>query len=145
MQQYQYLCSNITETKNFCHKLSLLIKKGDTIILNGDIGAGKSLITRNIIQHFCNSDTKVNSPTFNIINSYTSPKIGTINHLDLYRINNIYELEEIGIEEILQDTCFIEWGQNLGRFYPDKVINVDIEIIDENTRKINLQITRIKT
>jgi tRNA threonylcarbamoyladenosine biosynthesis protein TsaE len=80
----------------------------------------------------------VSSPTFALINEYSSPVAGTIFHMDWYRIKNEDEAIQAGMEDaILSDNfCFIEWPEKAAGILPDNLLKINIEMVDENTRQI---------
>ena len=101
-----------TEMRNFGIKLAKLFSLGDVITFNGDLGAGKTLLCKSII----NNLTKINevvSPTFNIVQTYPLQEDEEIWHCDFYRINNFEEVAEIGVFEDLKKKLFFLNGQNL--------------------------------
>lgn len=119
--------------KIFCDQ----IKDKKLFLLYGEMGAGKT----NFIKAICKQlkvKQEVTSPTFTIVNEYNSMQFKTIYHFDLYRIENIKELDEIGfIEYINSDALvFIEWAEKLNNYLPDDYHAIKIEIIDNNTRLI---------
>lgn len=85
---------------------------GDVILLEGDLGAGKTTLASMIINALCQrDDVEVTSPTFNIMQSYSTPR-GEVWHYDLYRVRNQEELDELGIYESMQQAItIIEWPQ----------------------------------
>ncbi|UXS32898.1 tRNA (adenosine(37)-N6)-threonylcarbamoyltransferase complex ATPase subunit type 1 TsaE [Agrobacterium tumefaciens] len=89
--------------------LALALKAGDCLALIGDLGAGKSTLARAFIRAMADEpDLEVPSPTFTIIQTY-SARI-PVAHLDLYRLSDVSELDELGIDEMLEDgICLIEW------------------------------------
>lgn len=89
--------------------LALALKPGDCLALIGDLGAGKSTLARALIRAMADEpDLEVPSPTFTIIQTY-STRI-PVAHLDLYRLSDVSELDELGIDEMLEDgICLIEW------------------------------------
>jgi len=90
--------------------------KGKVILLDGDLGAGKTTLTKFFVNHV-SPESHVDSPTFNIVNSYQT-KMGVIHHFDLYRLENASEIEDIGFWDYLDDgiAVLIEW--------PDKMVNL---------------------
>ena len=90
-------------TQNFNHKI---------VLISGEMGAGKTTLIKQILIGL-NVIDNISSPTFSIINEYKTKSKDLIYHMDLYRINKIEELEEIGFFEYLQsgNLCFIEWGE----------------------------------
>ena len=90
-------------TQNFNKKI---------VLISGEMGAGKTTLIKQILIGL-NVIDNISSPTFSIINEYKTKSKDLIYHMDLYRINKIEELEEIGFFEYLQsgNLCFIEWGE----------------------------------
>ena len=81
------------------------------LLLKGNLGAGKTTFTQFLLKKL-GSDDEVSSPTYAIVNEYHSPK-GNIFHFDLYRMKNIDEVYDIGMEEYLDNAflCIIEWPE----------------------------------
>ncbi|MFC7348246.1 tRNA (adenosine(37)-N6)-threonylcarbamoyltransferase complex ATPase subunit type 1 TsaE [Chryseobacterium zhengzhouense] len=81
------------------------------LLLKGNLGAGKTTFTQFLLKNL-GSDDEISSPTYSIVNEYNSPK-GKIYHFDLYRLKNIDEVYDIGIEEYLDNAflCIIEWPE----------------------------------
>ena len=135
---------NVMDHENYYQFYDILkIKKQTIVFLDGDIGAGKTTFVKYFINKFSNQN--IHSPTFSLINEYTTPKF-KIFHYDLYRINSTQELFEIGIDNyFLQDGLhFIEWANNYTNFlpYPDyriEFLNYDpyriLKVIDYVNKK----------
>lgn len=85
--------------------------KHNILLLKGNLGAGKTTFTQVLLKNLGSHD-EVNSPTYSIVNEYNSPK-GKVFHFDLYRLKNIEEVYDIGIEEYLDNSflCIIEWPE----------------------------------
>ncbi|EJL73022.1 tRNA (adenosine(37)-N6)-threonylcarbamoyltransferase complex ATPase subunit type 1 TsaE [Chryseobacterium populi] len=85
--------------------------KHHIFLLKGNLGAGKTTFTQFLLKNLGSSD-EVSSPTYSIINEYNTPK-GKVYHFDLYRLKNIEEVYDIGIEEYLDNAflCIIEWPE----------------------------------
>ena len=103
------------DTKLVAERLSKLIKLGDFILLTGNLGVGKTTFTKYIINSLQRINrqqiSEVPSPTFNITNEYQIKKI-LIKHIDLYRIKNEKELNNLGIQENLKkQITLVEWPE----------------------------------
>ncbi len=112
------------------------LKNGMIIILNGDLGAGKTFFIKHVLQKF--EITNTNSPTFAIVNEYMGDKV--FYHFDFYRINKESELHDIGIEDYFNDEqsiIFIEWGNLFPHVLPKKRIEINISYLNENEREFN--------
>ena len=112
------------------------LKNGMIVILNGDLGAGKTFFIKHVLQKFGINNT--NSPTFAIVNEYIGDKV--FYHFDFYRINKESELHDIGIEDYFNDEqsiIFIEWGNLFPHVLPKKRIEINISYINDNEREFN--------
>ena len=106
----------------------------------GKMGAGKTTFIKAICEELGVTDV-INSPTFAIVNEYRSDETGElIYHFDFYRINNIAEAYDIGIDEYFggDGLCFIEWPQKIEAIMPDDAINVAINILPDGSRQIEI-------
>jgi len=105
--------------KNFASKL----KKGDVVVLTGELGSGKTKFTEGILQYF-GLENEISSPTFNIVNEYVKEDV-TVYHFDVYRLEDVDEFYAIGGEEYFQKgICIIEWGELIENALPDKYIRI---------------------
>ena len=101
---------SLDTSKEVAHEISEIIRSGDTVLLEGDLGSGKTFF----VQHICQSWNVINeitSPTFTIIQNYSGEY--NINHFDLYRLEEINELDQLGWEDFIYSDAitFIEWPQ----------------------------------
>lgn len=129
------ITKNIDETRNFAREFARNLRVPTTIALHGDLGVGKSEIARIIIQTLCGSDTIVPSPTFTLVQTYVFDK-GKISHFDLYRISDVAELVEIGLDYAIQnDITLIEWPDIAENMLPENTIHIHISEYDSG-RKI---------
>jgi len=118
-------------------KIGAFLLPNDVIALTGTLGAGKTTLIQGIAQGVGVKDY-VTSPTFIIINEYQG-KIPFF-HVDLYRLNNVEEIEDLGIEEYFSrgGACVIEWAEKLGVLKPQDCQTIEIEIVSDQERKICL-------
>lgn len=126
------------ETLQFGKELAKRIDKGDVLCISGDMGAGKTHLIKGIAEGFGIDPTKVNSPTFTLVNEYN----GHIKlfHFDLFRVKNEKELLEIGLEEYLygDGVCLIEWPEKMETLIPENAVNVKISKLGSQTRMIEI-------
>lgn len=103
-------------------------------IFEGDMGAGKTTFIKNFCKHLGIADV-VSSPTYSIVNEYESPN-GPVFHFDFYRIKDIREAYDLGYEEYFYGggVCLIEWPERVEELLPEKLIKVEIKVLDENRR-----------
>lgn len=131
---YTFLSKNELETKQFARTLASNLKKGDILILSGDLGSGKTKFTEGILSFF-GLENEISSPTFTIVNEYnnTTP----IYHFDVYRLSDTDEFFAIGGEEYLQNgICIIEWGELIESILPKNYLKITFskDESDENIR-----------
>lgn len=132
-----FITKNEKQTRKIAQKLAEELKFGDVILLEGDLGSGKTVFTKGIAESLGIKDI-ITSPTFTILNLYKINN-GNFAHFDMYRIENENELSELGFEEYIggQGTiCAIEWSSQTPSIIPKNTISVTLEKIDEKTRKI---------
>ena len=106
----------------------------------GDLGAGKTKFTEGFLS-FWNLQDEISSPTFTIVNEYTSEDIN-IYHFDVYRLSDIDEFYAIGGQEYFEKgICIIEWGELIEEALPEKYIKVEIikDEGEEETRYIKIK------
>jgi tRNA threonylcarbamoyladenosine biosynthesis protein TsaE len=137
MEKISFISRSEKQTMEFASSISENFTGGEVLLLEGDIGAGKTRFTKGLAKGLKIKEA-VTSPTFTIMQIYS----GKLNlyHLDMYRIQSESELIETGIYEALDDkngVTVIEWPQ-LTKALFDSPINVSIKIIDENTREITV-------
>jgi len=130
------------ETLDFGKKLAKTLKPGDIIGLKGDLGAGKTVLTKGIASGLGIKKT-VNSPTFVVMKVYPlkQKNIKNLIHIDAYRIKNSNDFQTIGIEEYLEENnniIIIEWIDNIKTKLPKKIKYIDIKYIDKDKREICL-------
>ena len=121
------ILSEEQDTINFAKGLAKTLKQQSIVALHGDLGSGKTLITREIIKYFCGDNTVVSSPTFNILQTYKAPHF-TIYHYDLYRLKSYDEIWELGLEEAFENLCIIEWPELIGDSLPKPYIKIELKI-----------------
>lgn len=129
------------ETFQIAKDISKKIVPGDVFLIEGPLGAGKSVFIRGILSGLGVNEA-VPSPTFTLVNEYKG--IYPIYHFDLYRINNPFELYEIGFEDYVYSdgVSLIEWASKGGDLMPENAINIDIKIKSDNEREIKIQWNR---
>lgn len=113
------------EMEDFGIRLGAMLLPGDCIALNGDLGCGKTTLTKAIGKGIGLTDN-VSSPTFNLIHEYHGAV--PMHHIDAYRLTGYQELYEIGFEEILgmPTVLMIEWADRVGELLPDEIMRFEI-------------------
>ncbi len=122
-----YKSNSLEETKIIAQKVAKGLKKGTTILLRGDLGAGKTTFTGFLCEALGVEDV-VSSPSFTIVKEYYA-KDFKIYHIDLYRLSSEEELIEIGFDEIMNDensVKIIEWPDIASDYITGKVLSINI-------------------
>jgi tRNA threonylcarbamoyladenosine biosynthesis protein TsaE len=127
------------QTADFAARVACVLKSGDTILLQGDIGAGKSFFARALIQSLQDFPEDVPSPTFTLVQTYET-RAGEIWHADLYRLSDPNEAEELGLTEAFESAiCLIEWPDRLASLTPKDAVTLSFETTDiDDHRRITL-------
>ena len=129
---------------NDINKAVLLLSKKlihPIVCFNGNLGAGKTTFIRQLCLEWGVIDN-ISSPTFSIINEYKSPLKGSIFHFDFYRMKNVKEALDIGVEEYLDSgqICLVEWGEKIELLLPLKNIHIiEISLTADNKRILELK------
>jgi len=122
------------ETKKVAKDIASKINEPKVIVLNGELGAGKTKFTEGFLSHF-GLEKEISSPTFTIVNEYKNENIA-IYHFDVYRLSDVDEFYAIGGEEYFsKGICIIEWGEIIQEALPKHYIKIDIQKDEENLDK----------
>lgn len=115
------------ETRLLAEDVAMILKAGDVVCLSGDLGAGKSTFARALIRALADDELlEVPSPTFTLVQSYELPRFD-VAHLDLYRLEEPDEIEELGLADLLQTgAALIEWPEMASEFLPQDALWVQI-------------------
>jgi len=143
MKQTQKQCvvfsNSVEETFHFGVFLGQEIQTPLVITLAGELGSGKTCLAQGIARGLrVPEQYYVTSPSFALVNEY--PGRLRLYHIDLYRVKDMSELDEIGLDEILTSDAVsvIEWAERLGRDLPKKRLDVSVRIIDDLRRSFRL-------
>lgn len=126
------------DTNAFAQKIAPLLKTGDCLILQGDLGAGKSTFARALIREWSHTETMdVPSPTFTLVQHYQNQQEQRLDHYDAYRIEEENEIIEVGLEDSLENAItLIEWPEKIASYLPDRLYRLIFKIADDGvTRK----------
>lgn len=137
--QKTYVTNSVIETERIAEQLGRTLSGGETVLLSGEMGAGKTHFVKGLAVGLEISDV-ITSPTFALHNSYTGRL--TLNHFDFYRIDDSSEVEILGLNEFFYDdrgVSVIEWGENIADLIPANSIRVTIEKLSESRRRITLK------
>jgi len=131
--------SSAEETGDLGALLGGLLRSGDVITLNGELGAGKTCFATGVARGLDITD-RITSPTFTLINEYDGRL--PLYHLDVYRLTSPEELEDLGYEEYFYSlgVTLIEWAEQVEQYLPAERLDIFIEkqLDDDNFRKLRL-------
>ena len=115
------------------------------VVFRGEMGAGKTTLIREIVARLGADDT-VTSPTFAIVNQYTTREGKNIYHFDFYRINRLEEAYDFGYEEYFYsgDLCLVEWPEKIEELLPEEVMTVRIAVGGDEERTIEIDCLPIR-
>jgi tRNA threonylcarbamoyladenosine biosynthesis protein TsaE len=128
-----YLSKSQADTEKFAENYAKTLKPYDVVLLDGDMGAGKTHFAKGIAKGL-GVEEEVTSPTYAYMNDYD----GVLFHYDCYRIESVQQAESLGLADYFEmgGICLIEWSQNIAPLLPKNCKRVSIKKIDENTREI---------
>lgn len=134
---YDIIVESEKETESVAKSFTENILPGDIILLTGNLGSGKTFFVRS----FCSTlgIINVSSPSFAIVNEYEGKK--KVYHFDFYRIKNLFELYDIGIDDYINNMdaiIFIEWADLWREVIPRHYYEVQFNLIDPSKRKITI-------
>src|SRR5580698_1026946 len=131
---------DLAATEAFGRRLGALLFPGAVIALVGQLGAGKTHLTRAIAEGLgVKNPAVVNSPTFVLIQEY--PARLPIYHFDAYRLGGPKEFAELGVDEYFrgEGVCLVEWADKVEVTLPTDHLRIEIEIVDENRRQFKMR------
>jgi tRNA threonylcarbamoyladenosine biosynthesis protein TsaE len=128
------------ETIAFGRTLTDVLEPPKLVLLRGELGAGKTTLIKGIAAGFrAASEGDVTSPTFTLVHEYRGPK-ATLYHIDLYRIDTPRQLESLGLDDLVAENSvlLIEWGEKFARLVRDRDVEITLERVGENDRKVRI-------
>lgn len=122
-------------TAHLAQSLAPILQPGDTLLLDGQIGAGKSAFCRALIRARFGAEIDVPSPTFTLVQTYDDEQ-AEIWHCDLYRLGSVDEVIELGLEDAFATgICLIEWPDRLGDLAPKNALSLSFAAL-ENSHQV---------
>ena len=120
-------------------KLAAELKAGDVLLLQGDLGAGKTCLVAGLAEGL-GAKAEVSSPTFTLINEYKGGRL-PLYHMDLYRLEAQAEIEGLGLDEYFDGpgVCALEWPERLGALAPAGAMRLRFERLSEDSRRIRVE------
>jgi tRNA threonylcarbamoyl adenosine modification protein YjeE len=114
-------------------QIAARLKKGDAVLLSGELGAGKTALARTILRALGVCE-HVPSPTFTLVQPYETEALA-LWHFDLYRVENARDLDELGLEDALaQGAVLVEWPERAEGRLPSDALNIALSVTGEHSR-----------
>ncbi len=132
-----FITNNSEETIELGYRIGLLLKEKDVVLLDGDLSAGKTTITKGIGKAL-GITRVINSPTFTIVKAYQGTNT-KLYHMDLYRLDglgNDFDLYEYFEGDGI---CVVEWPYQVSELLPKNFLKINIRRINENKREISIE------
>lgn len=138
----QCTINNLRETQKLAKKFAKMLKGGDVVLLNGDLGAGKTTFTK-FVAKALGVKEEVTSPTFTLMKEYNGRRLHLV-HFDMYRLEGAEESTGFGFDEYIKNrdynvVVFIEWSERVKELLDGNYIVVDIKRVDENKRLFSIE------
>ena len=139
MPGYTLTTASVDETLEAGESLAAFLQAGDVVVLTGDLGAGKTHLTKGIARGLGVLDD-VTSPTFNLLLVYEGEAL-PLYHFDLYRLDEAEELVDIDYAATLEGdgVCVVEWGDKFPEAMPVDYLSCDLSLGEQGTRDIRFQ------
>ncbi|MBW1933561.1 MAG: tRNA (adenosine(37)-N6)-threonylcarbamoyltransferase complex ATPase subunit type 1 TsaE [Deltaproteobacteria bacterium] len=133
----QYTLKGIEATNVLGNCLSMVLEPGDLFLLSGELGAGKTSLTKAIASGLGIEEKEVTSPSFTIIHEHMNGRLPLI-HVDLYRLGPHADITEIGLEDYLdgENIVIIEWAEYLKDTLVETALKIDLSFVDEQSREV---------
>jgi len=138
----EFTTKSAEETIALGRELVPLLTPPKIVLLRGDLGAGKTTLVKGIAQGFqAASEEDVTSPTFTLVHEYRAHS-ATLYHIDLYRVDTPRELETLGLDDLMGDSSvlLIEWGEKFPRFERERNVEIGLERVAENERRVTVKL-----
>ena len=131
------------ETIAVGERLARELPAGATVLLIGNLGAGKTTLAKGIVQGLgAAAADDVSSPTFTLIHEYGSP--AAVYHVDLYRLENAREAAGLGLEELFDSPAMVivEWGERFLELMPAERVEIRLRALEGDGREIDVRVSR---
>jgi len=141
MTTEEYITHSAEETVALGRKLAPTLKNTRMVILRGDLGAGKTTLVKGIAEGLqAASQDDIRSPTFTLVHEFRGAEINLF-HVDLYRVDTPRELDTLGLDELFAEDgnlVLLEWGEKFPRFVEERDVEISLERLGDQQRKITV-------
>lgn len=126
-----YISRNEQDTICFAKDFAKKLKRGNIIVLSGELGSGKTKFVQGVLEYFGLAE-EISSPTFTIVNEYIKDDVN-IYHFDVYRLSDTDEFYAMGGEEYFENgICLIEWGEMIEEILPEHYTKITFRKSEDN-------------
>jgi len=140
MVKFEYISNQPADTRDLGEKMGKCLQPGAVMALVGELGSGKTLLTRGICAGLCVPLRQVNSPTFVLVNEYYGRL--PVFHMDLYRLNDTADVVDIGLLDYLsraqEGLIVIEWAEKILSVLPVGYLMIKLDILSSRKREISV-------
>ena len=140
MSEFTLISRSVDETISIGERIAASLRAGDVVALVGELGAGKTYLTKGIARGLGVTDQRaVNSPTFVLVNEYSGRL--AVSHIDAYRLNGPEQLAALGFEEMCQagGVVIVEWADRVRSIMPESSIWIEIAASGPTSRSLNIR------
>ena len=140
MSTKNFTITDLLQLNDVAVYLKSLLSKHTIFLFDGVMGAGKTTLINELCKEI-SIEEQPSSPTYSIVNTYSSTEFGEVYHFDFYRLKDENEAVESGLDELIESgkVCFIEWGEKVAKLLPNNFVRVIIKVISTNHRTIEIQ------
>jgi tRNA threonylcarbamoyladenosine biosynthesis protein TsaE len=143
MQTHSKSVVGLAETSNFIEtEILSCLDYSRFVVFRGDMGAGKTTLIKKIC-NFLKVNESVSSPTFSLVNEYSTAEGEVVYHFDFYRINDVEEAFDFGVEEYFDSEaiCLLEWAEKVEELLPEKRVEIQIGLtLDAEKREYTISL-----
>jgi tRNA threonylcarbamoyladenosine biosynthesis protein TsaE len=140
MRQQEFTTHSAEETISLGREFAAMLAPPKLVVLRGELGAGKTTLVKGIAEGFqAASQEDVTSPTFTLVHEYRGATV-SLYHIDLYRVDTQRELETLGLDDLMAENSvlLIEWGEKFPRFQRERDVEIVLERVSENERRVSV-------
>lgn len=142
METREFITHSPEETIALGRSLAGVLAPPKIVVLRGDLGAGKTTLVKGVAEAFhAAAEEDVTSPTFTLIHEYRGAE-ALLYHIDLYRVDTPRQLQTLGLDDLIAENSvlLIEWGEKFPRFERECDVEISLERVTENERRVRIMI-----
>ncbi len=132
----EFVSRSPEQTRRLGMRLGSMLRSGDIVCMNGDLGSGKTTFVQGLAQGWGSLDI-VTSPTFVLVNQYQRMDGSTMFHLDAYRMQNALEAEDLDLVQMMDSGCLVvEWPEKIREALPEECLWIEMKYIADESRQM---------